>query len=81
MYQLTYFVTVAAKTINFGRTVVDNCPIFENKEEVELPEFKPHHLYGEEGVVFTAEIGTSQSEQGYKALTGMSAFLTLSCNG
>ncbi|XP_067929644.1 protein Skeletor, isoforms B/C-like isoform X1 [Watersipora subatra] len=60
-----------SKAINFGRDVADNCPIFEDKDRVELPKFTPHHLYGKEGTVFTAEIGQSASEQGYKALTDL----------
>lgn len=62
---------LAAKTIDFGRAGVNNCPAFEEKNQVVLPDFKPHHIYGKPGqTVFTAEIGPSASEQGYKALTG-----------
>ncbi|XP_067933767.1 protein Skeletor, isoforms B/C-like isoform X1 [Watersipora subatra] len=61
----------ASKTINFGRSKINNCPVFGVQERQELPLFKPHHLYGKEGVVFTVEIGPSWSEQGYKAITGL----------
>jgi len=60
--------------INFNRTVADNCPSFVVLDDVELPDFQPHHLYGEEGTVFTVEIGQAGSEQGYKALTGISIY-------
>ncbi|XP_067928652.1 protein Skeletor, isoforms B/C-like [Watersipora subatra] len=58
------------KAINFGRTVADNCPRLVNEVKEKAPAFKPHHLYGREGAIFTAEIGQAASEQGYKALTG-----------
>ena len=74
VYVVFYF-DLVAKPINFGRPVADNCPIFEDKDRVKLPEFKPHHLYGTEGMVFTVEIGQSASEQGYKAITGFKQIL------
>ncbi|KAF6018950.1 hypothetical protein EB796_022771 [Bugula neritina] len=63
--------TTTLTKINFNRTVADNCPSFVVLDDVELPDFQPHHLYGEEGTVFTVEIGQAGSEQGYKALTGL----------
>ena len=64
------FIT-AANPIDFGRTVLNNCPAFSTGAKVEKPDFKPHHLYGNNGrTTFTAEIGQSGSEQGYLALTG-----------
>lgn len=66
------------KTINFARSALNNCPEFAKKEEVAKPDFKPHHIYGVEGTVFTAEIGQAGSNQGYKALTG--AKMTLKCS-
>lgn len=63
---------IEALTIDFNRTIADNCPAFKLEPKVVPPEFKPHHLYGRPGKeVFTVEIGQSASEQGYKALTGM----------
>jgi len=63
---------VVAKTIQFGRDMVNNCPELAVKTTVApIPDFKPHHLYGTEDLtVFTLEIGQAGSTQGYLALTG-----------
>lgn len=63
-------ISSAPKPLDFAREVKDNCAPFKPPVEVEKPDFKPHHLYGKEGTVFTVEIGQAGSEQGYKAITG-----------
>ena len=68
---LTFVISLGSKAINFGRAVSNNCPNFVVAPTIEKPDFKPHHLYGKEGTVFTVEIGQAASEQGYMALTGM----------
>lgn len=71
MFGDVYALFLESMTIDFNRTLKDNCPSFTLEPEVIPPDFKPHHLYGKPGqTVFTVEIGQSASEQGYTALTG-----------